>query len=191
MWDVTGTGGQDVVTYFNGLDFSIYKLFHDTPYQTHRKSLNSAETWLITCYIIFFPLFLISVPLEKGLQILTYTRHSWPLSSEGSLTCHNHCDIGHPFIMVNSEDPWHQLRSVLNWSLLWHPTFRKRGECSDRLHHRRSWLCWNHFNSKTIQIWYFANKFKYTLPIVTNCAHTVVLLALKLCSFLLNFKSMH
>ena len=24
----------------------------------------------------------------EGLQILTYTRHSWPLSSEGSLACH-------------------------------------------------------------------------------------------------------
>ena len=32
----------------------------------------------------------------EGLQILTYARHSWPLSSEGSLTCHTHCD-GPPF----------------------------------------------------------------------------------------------
>ena len=28
----------------------------------------------------------------EGLQILTYARHSWPLNSEGSLTCHTHCD---------------------------------------------------------------------------------------------------
>ena len=34
------------------------------------------------------------------LQILTYARHSWPLSSEGSLACHTYCDTGHPFIMV-------------------------------------------------------------------------------------------
>ena len=27
----------------------------------------------------------------EGLQMLTYARHSWPLSSEGSLTCHTHC----------------------------------------------------------------------------------------------------
>ena len=41
----------------------------------------------------------------EGLQILTYARHSWPLSSERSLACHTYCDTGHPFIMVISEDP--------------------------------------------------------------------------------------
>ena len=39
------------------------------------------------------------------LQILTYARHSWPLSSEGSSACHTDWDTGHPFIMVISEDP--------------------------------------------------------------------------------------
>ena len=33
-------------------------------------------------------------PLPLGLQILTYARHSWPLSSEGSLACHTYCDMG-------------------------------------------------------------------------------------------------
>ena len=33
--------------------------------------------------------------------------HLWPLSNEGSLTCHTYCDTGHPFIMVIFEDPWH------------------------------------------------------------------------------------
>ena len=46
-------------------------------------------------------------------QILTYAEHLWPLSSEGSLTCHTHCDTGLTFIMVISEDPWH---SHLMWS---------------------------------------------------------------------------
>ena len=41
---------------------------------------------------------------------------SWPLSSEGSLTCHTHCDTGLPFIMIISEDPWHLLPSVWQWS---------------------------------------------------------------------------
>ena len=40
-----------------------------------------------------------------GLSIRTNTRHSWPLSSEGSLTCHAYRDTGQPFIMVISEDP--------------------------------------------------------------------------------------
>ena len=39
------------------------------------------------------------------LQILTYSRRSRPLSSEGSLTCHTHCDTALAFIMVISEDP--------------------------------------------------------------------------------------
>ena len=40
-------------------------------------------------------------------QILTYARHSWPLSSDGFLACYIYCDTGHPFIMVISKDPWH------------------------------------------------------------------------------------
>ena len=41
----------------------------------------------------------------EGLKILTYTRHLWLLSSEGSLACHTYCDTGHTFIIVISEDP--------------------------------------------------------------------------------------
>ena len=54
----------------------------------------------------------------ERLQFLTYARHSWPLSSEGSLACHTYCDTGHLFIMVISEDPWHSnlMRSVWQWS---------------------------------------------------------------------------
>ena len=43
----------------------------------------------------------------EGLQILTDARHSWQLSSEGSLGFHTYCDTGHPFITFISEDPWH------------------------------------------------------------------------------------
>ena len=54
----------------------------------------------------------------EGLQILTSTWHSLPLSSEGSSACHTYCDMGHPFIMVNYENPWHSLLllSVWQWS---------------------------------------------------------------------------
>ena len=57
----------------------------------------------------------------EGLQILTYAQHSWPLSSEGSLTCHTYCDTGHPFIMVISEDPWnsHLLPTLLPLCISW------------------------------------------------------------------------
>ena len=41
--------------------------------------------------------------MGEGLQILSYARHLWPLSSESSLACHTYCDKGHPFIMVTVE----------------------------------------------------------------------------------------
>ena len=44
---------------------------------------------------------------SEGLQIFTYDRHSWPMSSEGSFECHTYCDMWHLFIMVISEDPLH------------------------------------------------------------------------------------
>ena len=37
-------------------------------------------------------------------QILTYARHLWPLSSEGSLACGSYIDMDHPFIMLISEN---------------------------------------------------------------------------------------
>ena len=43
----------------------------------------------------------------EGMQILTYARRFWLLSSEGSLACHTYCNTRHPFIMVVFGDPWH------------------------------------------------------------------------------------
>ena len=63
----------------------------------------------------------------EGLQLLTYTRHSWPLNSEGSLVFHTLCDTGHPFIMVIFEDLWHSdlLPGVQQWSCCY-PFERRR-----------------------------------------------------------------
>ena len=57
----------------------------------------------------------------ERLQILTFPRHSWSLSSEGSLACHTYCDTGHPFIMVISKHPWHShlLLSGKQWCCLY------------------------------------------------------------------------
>ena len=61
-------------------------------------------------YIMFgFCLYSVLHPIQvmiigEGLQILFYTLHTVPLSSEGSLACYNHCDTGHWIIMVISED---------------------------------------------------------------------------------------
>ena len=86
-----------------------------------------------------------TLPLREGLQIFSYARHSWPLSSEGSLACHIYCDTGHPFIMVISEDPWHSAVATsfydLGLSLLGfiRPNFRLWGEHSNQLRHGRGY----------------------------------------------------
>ena len=53
--------------------------------------------------------------IGKGLHILTYTRQSWPLSVEGSLSWHTYFDTGHLFTII-SENSWHShlLPSVLH-----------------------------------------------------------------------------
>ena len=42
---------------------------------------------------------------DEKLQILTYSRASWPQSSEGSLSCHTYCDTGHLFINGHLRGP--------------------------------------------------------------------------------------
>ena len=54
----------------------------------------------------------------KGYKFWTYTQHSWPLSSEGSLTNHTYCDTSQPFIMVIPEDPWHSYLLPSLWKVL-------------------------------------------------------------------------
>ena len=44
------------------------------------------------------------VTITGDATILTYTRYSWQLSSEDSLTCHTYCDTGQPFIIVITSD---------------------------------------------------------------------------------------
>ena len=75
------------------------------------------------CPCFFVPLETFSLVLAVtitgwGLQILTYSWHSWLLSSEGSLACHTYCDTGHSFKIVISEDPrhLHLLPRVWQWS---------------------------------------------------------------------------
>ena len=63
--------------------------------------------WSLSSHLSIFHLYWDVTIAGEGLQILTYARYSWPLNSEGSLTCHTHCETGLLFIMVISEDPWH------------------------------------------------------------------------------------
>ena len=78
----------------------------------------------------------------EGLQILTYARNLWPLSSKDYLTRHTYCDTGLPFTMYIFEDPWHSqmLPSVWQWSC--HYLFLRLGSvatvilCKESAEHR-------------------------------------------------------
>ena len=61
-------------------------------------------------------------------SILHFTRHSWPLSTKGSLAYHTYCDMGHPFLMVIAEDPWNSHVSRRRLEL---PTISIQGKCSN------------------------------------------------------------
>ena len=95
------------------------------------------------------------------LQILTYAQHSWPVSSEGSLTCHTYCDTGLPFIMVISEDPWHShlLPSVWQWNC--HYLFSRLRTAPQmpilyiKSGVKHQILCWGGALFKTIDCWHF------------------------------------
>ena len=104
---------------------------------------------------------------NEGLQILIYARHSWPLSSEGSLACHTYSDTGRPFIWSSSRarDTHTYCRAFdsgavtaylydLGLSRLGfeHPTFRLRGERFSALRYRRG-----HFNMNCSYAWISKN----------------------------------
>ena len=96
----------------------------------------------------FFFLFRIFAPLEnlsltwnrQKAPILSYTRHSWQLSSEGSLACHTYCDTSHPFIMVISEDPPVAERLTVELSLCIVTTFVASGLRTTNVPHARRTL---------------------------------------------------
>ena len=77
----------------------------------------------------------------EGLQILTYARHSWPFSSEGSLACHTnssartsdtltYCRAFGSGVVTTC---FYDLRP--SWLGFDHPTFRLRSERSNPLRH--------------------------------------------------------
>ena len=55
----------------------------------------------------------------ERLQIFIYARHSWPLSSKGSLACHTYCNTGYPIIMVISADEIRAPNLPLTWRTTW------------------------------------------------------------------------
>ena len=110
--------------------------YHELTWRLPTSRHTSSAKWSCAClFRVFHPPENFNsyvILLGEGLQILTYARHSWPLSSEGSLACHTYCGTGHPFITLISKDPWNSylLPSVWQWSCSY-PFLRLRF-CFDR-----------------------------------------------------------
>ena len=82
--------------------------------------------WCFSSYSKIFHSYGDVVITGEGLQIFTFARHSWPLSSEVSLACHNYRDTGHPFIMVISETPrFLSLQQLCNCKYYYHCPFTR------------------------------------------------------------------
>ena len=88
----------------------------------------------------------------EGLQNLTHARHTWPLSSEGSLSCHTYCDTGHGHLRgpvtltpiakrlaVELSLPVLRLRSVA--AGIWTPNLPLAGQSYNPLGHSRGFHC--------------------------------------------------
>ena len=79
---------------------------------------------------------------DEGLQILTYTRHSCPWSSECSLACHMYCDTGHLWDLVTLTPVADPVTTCFNNFVLSlmefeHPTFRMQDQNCNRQLYRR------------------------------------------------------
>ena len=103
-------------------------IFHNVLIYSYSVTLNTTSHlpwWLVMClfngYNLFDCLFVwcfwshskmfhsfgnVTIAVE-GLQILTYARHLWPLSSEGSLACQHLLWHGASVYNGHFEDPWH------------------------------------------------------------------------------------
>ena len=104
---------------------------------------------LILCLGFYFWRLRPLTNIGERLNILTYTLHSWPLNSDGSLAFRFYCDRGHPFKMIISKDPWHShlLPNVGGGAIttcftayvcrVWDSDTQPQwGDCFNRLRHR-------------------------------------------------------
>ena len=107
--------------------------------------------------------------------VVTYTEHLWPLSTDGSLACHTYCDTGYPFTLVimrtraSHSCYWAfssgAVTACFNYWVLSHlgfknPTFRMRGERSNRLRHHCGSIKWI-LNENDAQLIHYCNKNQY------------------------------
>ena len=65
------------------------------------QSFQILFVWSFSCHPLIVHSFGDVTISGEGLQSLTYTRHSCPLRSEGSLACHTYCATAHQFYWLS------------------------------------------------------------------------------------------
>ena len=88
--------------YLNKYFFLLRRIIIERKYRLMKSSSSFQVWWAFTSHWRKYHLFEDVTMIGEGLQILTYARHSWPLSSQGSLACQTYRDTGHLFILVIS-----------------------------------------------------------------------------------------
>ena len=111
-----------------------------TSYPTNLNKLQLMQQIQVCLFGVFRPTR--EFTLITGERLQTETWQSWPLNSEGSLTCHTYCDTGHPTtlatvaeLQAEELDRIPLLPLCLRLEDLGNPTFSMRGEQSYRLCH--------------------------------------------------------
>ena len=90
------------------LQIWVYQLYREEQWGNGQYfSKTDVEKKLVCLFVLVFFIHFENCSFIWRLQIWTYTRHSWPLNSEGSLAYQAYCYREHPFIMVISEDQRH------------------------------------------------------------------------------------
>ena len=142
-----------------------------TKLSTKRSQVTGIQTffkWCFKCHhpsptVCLFVCLWVFVPLENFSLVLRRHHCRWraanfdlcsaliAIEQWGSLACHTYCDTGHPFIMVISEDPWHNYCRTFSSETVTicfydlgvsrlgfeHPTFHLQSKRSSPLRHRR------------------------------------------------------
>ena len=112
QWPWVPSIGQHLQPFTGNVDVSIWvktsRVGQKTSTNTNKPSHSPLKVCLVWVFLgagvshsrIFHSFGEVIITGRKGLQMLTYTRHSWQLSSDGSFTCHTYFDTGQLYIFL-------------------------------------------------------------------------------------------
>ena len=119
--------------------------------------------WNFSSHLTIFHSFGDVTIAGEGLQILTYARRSWPLSShKRSSACQSYCDTGHPLILIISEDLWHS-QVCRGWASNNQPSACRANPLTHCATNAASWL-WVRLNPGYINMYTYLPSSETGLP---------------------------